>query len=72
MGKWLIIIGLLLVVLGLLLHYFPWTLNWFGKLPGDIHKELEHGTIYIPITSMIIISILIMVILIFLNIDKCL
>ena len=38
MGKWLIIIGLLLVVLGLLLHYVPWTLNWFGKLPGDIHK----------------------------------
>lgn len=59
MGKWLITIGLLLVVLGLLL----WTLNWFGKLPGDIHKELEHGNIYIPITSMIIISLLITVIL---------
>jgi hypothetical protein len=63
MSKWLIIIGLVLVVLGLLLHYFPWTLNWFGKLPGDIHKELENGDIYIPITSMIIISILITVIL---------
>jgi hypothetical protein len=63
MSKWLIITGLLLVVLGLLLHYFPWTLNWFGKLPGDIHKQLEHGDIYIPITSMIIISILITVIL---------
>ncbi len=63
MSKWLIIIGLLLVVLGLLLHFFPWTLNWFGKLPGVIHKELEHGDIYIPITSMIIISILITVIL---------
>jgi hypothetical protein len=62
MSKWLIIIGSLLVVLGLLLHYFPWTLNWFGKLPGDIRKELEHGQIYIPITSMIIISVLITVI----------
>jgi hypothetical protein len=63
MSKWLIIIGLVLVVLGLLLNYFPWTLNWFGKLPGDIHKELDNGDIYIPITSMIIISILITVIL---------
>ncbi|MCW8902008.1 MAG: DUF2905 domain-containing protein [Gammaproteobacteria bacterium] len=63
MAKWLIIIGLVLVVLGLLLHYVPWTLNWFGKLPGDIHKELENGGLYIPITSMIIISILITVIL---------
>jgi len=63
MSKWLIIIGLLLLVLGLLMHYFPWTLNWFGKLPGDIHKELEHGDIYFFITSMIIISVLITVIL---------
>jgi len=62
-GKWFIIIGLLLVVLGLILHYVPWTLNWFGKLPGDIHKELENGSLYIPITSMIIISILITIIL---------
>ena len=63
MAKWLIIIGLLFIVLGMLLHYVPWTLNWFGKLPGDIHIKLEQGNIYIPITSMIIISVLITVIL---------
>ena len=63
MSKWLIIVGLLLVVLGILFYYVPWTLNWFGKLPGDINKELEHGGIYIPITSMIIISVLITLIL---------
>jgi len=59
MAKWLIILGLVLIVLGLLLHYLPWTLNWFGKLPGDIHKEMQDGSIYIPITSMIIVSIVI-------------
>lgn len=58
MAKWLIIIGVLLTVFGLLLYFVPWTLSWFGKLPGDIHKELEHGSIYIPVTSMIIISVL--------------
>ncbi len=62
MSKWLVITGLILVVIGLLLHYFPWTLNWFGKLPGDIHKELDNGSFYFPITSMIIVSVLITVI----------
>jgi len=62
-AKWLIILGLLFILIGLLLHYVPWTLNWFGKLPGDIHVKREHGNIYIPVTSMIIISILITVML---------
>ena len=42
----------------------------FEKLLGDIDEKLEHANIYIPITSMIIISILITVILNFLNTDK--
>lgn len=63
MAKWLIIIGLIFIILGALMYYVPWTLNWFGKLPGDIHLKLEHGNIYIPVTSMIIISILTTVIL---------
>ncbi|MDH5601241.1 MAG: DUF2905 domain-containing protein [Gammaproteobacteria bacterium] len=63
MAKWLIIIGLFFIILGVLMYYLPWTLNWFGKLPGDIHVKLEQGNIYIPVTSMIIISILITVIL---------
>ena len=52
------IVGLLFIVLGALLHYVPWTLNWFGKLPGDIHIKLEQGKIYIPFASMLIISVI--------------
>ena len=63
MARWFMIAGLLIFAVGAILHFAPWVLNWFGKLPGDIHKELEHGDIYIPITSMIIISLLITVIL---------
>lgn len=63
MPKWLIIIGCVFIVLGLLLHFIPWSLNWIGKLPGDIHIKLEHGNIYVPITSMIIISLLLTVII---------
>ena len=57
-GKIFIILGLILFVLGLLISYAPNLINWFGKLPGDIHIEDENKSIYFPITSMIIISIL--------------
>lgn len=58
MAKWLMIVGLIFIVLGALMHYMPWTLNWFGKLPGDIHIKLEYGGIYIPFVSMLIVSLL--------------
>ncbi len=58
MARWLIIAGVLLVAAGLLLHFAPGALNWFGRLPGDIRIETERTRIYIPITSMIIVSII--------------
>ena len=51
------IMGALLIVIGALLHFAPWSLNWFGKLPGDIRIETEQGKIFVPITSMLIISV---------------
>jgi len=57
-AKWLILVGLLFIMVGALLQYAPWALSWFGKLPGDINIKLEQGRIYIPFTSMLIISIL--------------
>ena len=57
MARWLMIMGALLLVIGALLHFAPWSLNWFGKLPGDIRIETEQGKIFIPITSMLIIGV---------------
>ena len=57
MSKWLIIAGILLIAIGLLLHYAPGALSWFGRLPGDIRIENERTRIYIPITSMILVSL---------------
>ncbi len=57
MGRWLIIAGIVLVALGSVLHFAPWLLNWFGRLPGDIRIESENSKIFIPITSMILISV---------------
>ena len=58
MSRWFIIAGLVLVAIGLVLHYAPWLLNWFGRLPGDIRAAGEHGGAFIPITSLIIVSLI--------------
>lgn len=55
-------LGLLLVGLGVaavlvgLLVWAGW-LSWFGRLPGDIRIERENVRFFFPITSMILISI---------------
>ena len=63
MARWLMIAGIILLIVGAVLHYAPWLLNWFGKLPGDIRIESGRSKIYIPITSMIIISIVLTIII---------
>jgi hypothetical protein len=56
-GKLLIILGTVVVVIGLVLSWAPGLLGWFGHLPGDIRIERENGSFYFPVTSMIIVSI---------------
>jgi hypothetical protein len=56
-GKWMIIAGIVIVVAGVLIYFFHDKLNWLGKLPGDIRIEKENFRFYFPITTMIIISI---------------
>jgi len=59
MAKWIMITGAMLFVIGALLHFAPGALNWFGRLPGDIRIESENGKFYFPITSMLLISVVI-------------
>ena len=64
MARWLIIAGLVLVVVGVVLHYAPGVFGWFGwfgRLPGDIRIESERGKFFFPITSMVIVSIVLTV-----------
>jgi hypothetical protein len=63
MARWLIILGLILVAIGALLHFVPGLLGWFGKLPGDLRFEGERTRVFVPITSMIIISLVLTLIL---------
>jgi hypothetical protein len=64
-ARWLIILGVVLVALGLL---WPWlTKLGLGRLPGDIVIERDNFRLYIPITTSILISIVLSLILWLLN-----
>ena len=57
-GKLLIGAGIIIVLVGVAALYAPWALTWFGNLPGDIRIEKENSLILIPISSMIVVSII--------------
>ena len=61
-GNLLITIGLFLVLLGLTIKYAPSLINWLGKLPGDLRIEDDNKSLFIPITSSIVISIILTII----------
>jgi hypothetical protein len=60
-GLAIIAVGVLLVAIGALV-WMGW-LSWFGRLPGDIRIERPNTRVYIPITSMLLLSILLTVLL---------
>jgi hypothetical protein len=66
LGKILIIIGLFIIILGIL-FLFAGRIPWIGRLPGDIVIERTNINIYIPITTSIILSILLTIIFWFLS-----
>ncbi len=51
----MIAIGAGVVVIGLLI--MTGALSWFGRLPGDIRIERESTRVYVPLVSMIVVSI---------------
>ncbi len=61
-GKYIILFGLLIVVVGAIVYFFGNKLHWIGRLPGDIRVEKENFRFYFPITTMILFSLLLTVI----------
>jgi hypothetical protein len=57
LGKLLILLGVLIIVIGFLLLIGE-KIPWIGKLPGDIIVRKEKFSFYFPITTCIIISII--------------
>ena len=62
-GKFIILAGVIIVVIGIIIYFFSDKLSFLGKLPGDIRIEKKNFRFYFPITTMIILSILLTVII---------
>jgi len=61
MQRFLVILGLFLLVLGLL---WPWLQkSGLGRLPGDILVRRENFTFYFPITTSLLVSLLLTLLL---------
>jgi hypothetical protein len=62
-AKYLIIIGTILVIIGIVIYFAGNKFHWLGNLPGDIRIEKVNFKFYFPLTSMIIISIILSLII---------
>ena len=60
-GTVLITIGVGLILVGLLI--WSGSLSWFGHLPGDIRIERETVRVYVPIVSMLVVSLVLSLVL---------
>ena len=61
MSRWLIIAGVVLIVLGVAWPYLAKL--GLGRLPGDIRIERDGFTFYFPITTGIIVSLVLSLLL---------
>lgn len=58
-GKFMMGAGIFLVIAGILVYFLGDKLKWFGHLPGDIYIKRDNIQVFFPITTMILLSILI-------------
>jgi hypothetical protein len=61
-GKYIVLFGLGIILIGALIYFFHDKLHWIGRLPGDIRVERENFRFYFPITTMIILSVVLTII----------
>jgi H+/Cl- antiporter ClcA len=57
LGKFIVGVGAVIVVIGLVVWLAADKLNWFGRLPGDIAVERPGWRLYAPITTMLLLSV---------------
>jgi len=59
-GLLVVAAGVFVVVIGLLIY--SGALSWFGRLPGDIRYESGRVRVYVPLVSMLLVSLVLTVI----------
>lgn len=63
-GRILILFGILATLAGIILYFAGNSLKWIGHLPGDIRIERENFRFYFPITTLILLSLIINLIIV--------
>lgn len=58
-GKLVMFIGMLITIGGLVWYFAGNRLHWIGRLPGDIRIEKENTRFYFPVTTMLLLSLII-------------
>jgi hypothetical protein len=64
-GPMIVMAGVALILVGLAV--WSGALGWFGRLPGDIRIERDSMRIYVPLASMLVISIALSLLMYLLN-----
>jgi hypothetical protein len=67
LGKFLIVLGLVLLAVGLLLALFGRMNLPLGRLPGDIVYRGKHTVFYFPLMTSILLSVLLSLVLYVVN-----
>jgi hypothetical protein len=66
MGRWLIIVGIVLIVLGVTLSYSHFfTFLKLGRLPGDLTIKRHNFRFYFPVTTCILLSLILSLVIYF-------
>ena len=63
LGKILIFAGIILIIAGLVIYFTGGKLGWIGHLPGYIRVEKENMKFYFPITTMVLLSVVLSLVL---------
>jgi membrane protein implicated in regulation of membrane protease activity len=56
LGKWLLLLGGILIIVGAAVMLAA-KIPWFGRLPGDIYIQRPNFTFFFPLTTSILISV---------------
>ena len=62
LGRLLILFGVVSIIAGLVLLIAP-RVPWLGRLPGDVIVERERFTLYVPIVTSLVVSVVLTILL---------
>jgi hypothetical protein len=62
-GLLIIIFGFVIAFVGVVIYFLGGSLSWFGNLPGDIKIEGKNFNFYFPLTTMILVSVILNIVI---------